>query len=415
MLPLGARLTPPVTDLGINFLGTGTEIEWSGPSNGALVWRSEVKNNISGEEALLLDGIVATNQDNRIWGGNFNYDPQTLFPIYPEYLTLTLPSPQGVSRVIIFSTEPDDQFCQLLDYNVQVLVGGAWQTVREVRSPMPPSMPVETYSTRLTTFADNARSHICEFPEVLTNKVRVEVLRVTLGSHVDEAVSNLVNKKYSNNDPGRFPISEIRVTGEQRAAITTYSAALSGSSAANARYFQVPSNADAPNRRCVVGVGNGRQIQRRVQGAGRGPQTGRRLKRLGLVASGGKLYFFVNSATGGDRALNNVSPIAGEWTILRVGRDMATNKIFCHVNGNGASTDYTKAVAVNNSPLYLGRGADPNTNFLNGSIDRVVFRKNGDVVSRYDFEDAADLGHDSVGQNHLTNVNGVTQTEGYNP
>ena len=67
------------------------------------------------------------------------------------------------------------------------------------------------------------------------------------------------------------------------------------------------------------------------------------------------------------------------------------------------------------SPAAFQIGRLQYSSYFTGKIGSVSFSKNGVLVAKYEFQDASNLGLDSVGTNNLTNNGNVTQTPGYTP
>ena len=106
--------------------------------------------------------------------------------------------------------------------------------------------------------------------------------------------------------------------------------------------------------------------------------------------------------------------VAGQWYHVRAFRVKSgpTNTINLQINdGAIASANVTGAVGATTARFSVGWFNNGSDLYLRGRADNIKIKRDSVIVAQYDFQNAANLGLDSVGSNHLTNINSVTQIE----
>ncbi len=194
-LAKGQEVAPPRIDFGPN-LAAGAEFTYSGSS--------------ASDMAILNDGIFQTihagNPDGgtdgkMIWQGDLLTLPQTL--------QVTLPRPRAVGRIIVFSVGPDNQFCALLDYDVECHDGKGWLTACKVRAPLPEGDAVQTPLCKAMSWEQDPNLSVAEFPPVTTDRLRLVVYRTTFGFYADDAA----RKACGSNMEGKLMLREVEIYG----------------------------------------------------------------------------------------------------------------------------------------------------------------------------------------------------------
>ena len=163
-----------------------------------------------GDFALLASGIMETVHAGHPSGGT---DGKAIWtgdlPALPQTLEMTFEQPQTVSRLLLFGVRPDNQFCALLDYDLECHDGKGWVTLQKVRTPLPESEAVETPQCRSVSWDKDENFHVSEFKPVTTNRLRLVVHRTTFGFFPDEAA-----RRASGSDmPGKLMLREVEIYG----------------------------------------------------------------------------------------------------------------------------------------------------------------------------------------------------------
>jgi hypothetical protein len=162
----GQDVGPTAIDYGKNLAKLAT-FHYSAPSDG--------------DFSLLTNGIFEaphpSDPHQKLWTGDM--------PTSPQYLEIDFAQPTAINRLIVFTAHADNPYCALLDYDIQVRVGNQWTTVQQVRSPCPPSDPVRTTDALATSWYLDQNLFENTFPPVTTDKLRLVVLRTTLGFMAD--------------------------------------------------------------------------------------------------------------------------------------------------------------------------------------------------------------------------------------
>ena len=165
-LAQGQQVTAPVLDYGRNYAPEAT-FAYSGKAKG--------------DVATLTNGLFEVTHAGNPWGPFWQGELKTA----PQTLDLTFPMARTVNRVVLYSVRADNPYCDLLDFDVQYDNGGKWVTLKEVRTPCPPSDPVRTAESGATTWYQDQNFALVEFPPVTTTKLRIVALRSTLGFQPD--------------------------------------------------------------------------------------------------------------------------------------------------------------------------------------------------------------------------------------
>lgn len=161
-----------------------------------------------GDAALLADGrmqvVHAGNPDGgtdgkKIWTGDI--------PSFPQTLEMTFARPETVARVLLFGVRADNQFCALLDFDLECHDGTKWVALEKVRTPLPPSDLVDTPQCKAVSWDRDENFFACEFGPVTTSRLRLVVRRTTYGFLADEAA-----RAASSSDlPPKLMLREVEV------------------------------------------------------------------------------------------------------------------------------------------------------------------------------------------------------------
>ena len=199
-LAKGQTLVPTIIDYGRNIAATAA-ITFAGDFTGDLAW--------------LTNGVLETwhggnplggTGGERIWTGA----PPT--PTAPRVLELRWPSPRAIHRVVVQGVEADNQFCALIDYDVQVeSAPGKWTTVDEVRVPLPATDVVRTAKTQANTWYVRSNRFAHEFAPIEASAVRLLVRRTTFGFAPDEAAAQTVRKAWNGCPPAATMLREVEI------------------------------------------------------------------------------------------------------------------------------------------------------------------------------------------------------------
>ena len=111
---------------------------------------------------------------------------------------MTFPGKRKVERVVVFGVRADNQYCALLDYDLQYHDGKDWVTIDAARAPCPPSDPVPTFTVKSTTWYLDHNFFVHQFAPVETKQLRLLVRRITRGCRVDMIGENSVNHRASD-------------------------------------------------------------------------------------------------------------------------------------------------------------------------------------------------------------------------
>ncbi len=175
------QITPIPIDFGPNLaLQAGVTASASGTGQHPLDKR--IDNNIK----KIINGVYEN------WYWNQQRDTQPWMDDtkgFPAWVEIDLPSPQKVSRVLVFSGNPWQWMASLLDYELQVDQSGKWVTVDRVSEPAR-TIKVYTSVTRTTvdSFATDRWIFQHSFKPVVTSKIRLLVHDTTWGGGATQDV-----------------------------------------------------------------------------------------------------------------------------------------------------------------------------------------------------------------------------------
>ena len=166
-----------------------------------------------GDLALLNNGVVETihaghpqggTDGKRIWQGRLPLGPNG--SIEPQTLELTWSLPQEIGKVILWGLRADNQFCALLEYDLQYHDGTDWVTLENVRPPLAPTEAVETSLSTANTWLLDDNLFVHEFRPVTTDRLRLVVRRSTYGFVPDDR-----SRAWGKAIEPRFMLREVEV------------------------------------------------------------------------------------------------------------------------------------------------------------------------------------------------------------
>ena len=213
-LPAGATVTFPKWDWGRNFAGEA-KFSYSAPATNPAAPEAKDKPNAAPgviaatpEDAvpnphnllpelltsdpykILTNGLLETHHNGDPLGGT-SKAPQFRGELasFPQTLDITFPSVRPISKVAIFSERGDNAFCALLDYDLQAWQNGEWKTVAQVRATFLPSTPANSFHTTSLTWMGDPNRYFHQFEKpIVTDKLRIVVLRTSFGFAPDDGV-----------------------------------------------------------------------------------------------------------------------------------------------------------------------------------------------------------------------------------
>jgi hypothetical protein len=157
--------------------------------------------------SLLNNGVLETihagnpnggTDGKKIWQGELNGAPQTL--------EMTFDAPRKIKHVVLYGVRPDNAFCALLDYDLQVLQGEQWKTMPQPRLKVPASDAVDTAGSKANIWMLDDNFSVYSFDAVTTSKIRLVVRRTSFGFLPDETV-----KAWGNQIPAKLMLREAEI------------------------------------------------------------------------------------------------------------------------------------------------------------------------------------------------------------
>ena len=190
-LSKGAALQPVKIDFGKN-LAPECKFTFTGTTK-------------SDAQKVLTNGLYEVSHAGSPWGPSFQGDMKPL--------EIALPANRRISRMLVFSVRADNPHSTLLDFDVQAHDGSDWKTVKEVRTPCPPSDIAASRDAAVHTWYNDQNFQVVEFQPVVTSKLRIVPVRSTYGFMTDENVFHVTKFKANSNQNLR--LREVEIYGEQ--------------------------------------------------------------------------------------------------------------------------------------------------------------------------------------------------------
>ena len=129
-------------------------------------------------------------------------------------LEFTFPYARRLSGAIIHGVQADNNFCALLDFDLEAEVDGKWKKVAEQRSKLTPSDVVVHGQNAGNNWYDGSYQFVPRFDAVETTKVRLVVHRTTQGFAADDAGTTILKQTWGGKGmPQKVMIREVRFFG----------------------------------------------------------------------------------------------------------------------------------------------------------------------------------------------------------
>lgn len=169
----GAKMSPIRADLGRNIAAQATW-KYTAASKGgeALLTNGELENFHEGNPRGGTDGA-------KIWSGEMPMNTRGEF--LPQTLEATFARPQSVSAIVLRGVRPDNQFCALLEYDLDYFDGNAWKSISKTRASWPASQEAATADATHAIWPDDSNLFVHLFPTVRALKLRLTARRVSFG------------------------------------------------------------------------------------------------------------------------------------------------------------------------------------------------------------------------------------------
>jgi hypothetical protein len=196
-LSAGQTVIPPNLDFGVNFAKDAT-YAYSGKSDSPA--------------SILTDGIFQICHGGNPWGNPWSGGyPGKTFDEDPQTLEMRFPEEREIGALLVFGNYADNPHSAILDYDLQTRDGDEWVTIEEVRTPCPPSDPVQTCICKAMTWHqdDNFLVHRFEQP-LKTDGLRLVIRRITRGFVADMIGETAMGWKASGEG---LEIREIEIYG----------------------------------------------------------------------------------------------------------------------------------------------------------------------------------------------------------
>ena len=125
-----------------------------------------------------------------------------------DQIVLTWGTAQTLSRVAVFSHEPDNVAGNLLSYDLDYWTGSAWVTLTKARRSCPPTTLAATLAATAIQWTDARCIFLHTFPTISTTKIRLNVRRCTYGLWADDVAMTAgqitITKQFSLRDLRAF-------------------------------------------------------------------------------------------------------------------------------------------------------------------------------------------------------------------
>ena len=191
----GQAIAPVPVDFGRNMAGEA-QFTYSQTSNGSF---SALTNGV-------MESIHAGNPNQNFWVGDMPSDPNTA-PI----LTVNFPTARPVSRTILYGINADNNYCALLNYDVQGWTGTAWVPLASVNTPCPASDSVASPDALADTWYMDQNMSVAQFTTVTVSKLRFIAKRVTAGFLPDAAAASACQTAWGGVFPQKLMLREVEI------------------------------------------------------------------------------------------------------------------------------------------------------------------------------------------------------------
>lgn len=143
---------------------------------------------------LLTNGITETFHDGspnggpggeKIWTGDLPLDSDGT--IIPQTLETDLGSVQIIDKIIVRGVRGDNQFCTLLDYDLEYFDGQGWRNIDSVRTSLPPSETAATADATHAIWTDDTNVFVHRFQPIVARRIRMIARRASFGFLPDQS------------------------------------------------------------------------------------------------------------------------------------------------------------------------------------------------------------------------------------
>ena len=134
--------------------------------------------------------------------------------IAPAVVTARFAAPQNVRTILLKGIRADNQHCALLDYDVEAEVGGNWQRVAGVKTPVPDSQLGGAMDTPLTSWSRDIADHVVTLPRAVNaSAIRITARRATRGLIPDQFAIEERRRLQTYEEPMSLDLAEIEIYG----------------------------------------------------------------------------------------------------------------------------------------------------------------------------------------------------------
>lgn len=149
---------------------------------------------------LINNGILETycaghpdggTDGKKIWQGDWPTDP-TAKPT----LEFAFRAPRRINAAMIIGVQADNNFCALLDYDLEAEIAGKWMKIAELRTPLTPTDIVDHGQNAGNNWYDGRHRFVHRFDPVEATKMRLVVHRTTQGFAADDAATTILKQTW---------------------------------------------------------------------------------------------------------------------------------------------------------------------------------------------------------------------------
>lgn len=243
-LAAGQSMVPLKLDFGRN-VAQGAAWKYSAPSKNG--------------DAILTNGVYETyhsgnpNGDTdgaKIWTGDLPLDAKG--QVIPQTLEASFGQAQLIDKVIVRGVRGDNQFCALLDYDLDFYDGREWKSIAQVRSTMPASEEATSADATHAIWMDDTNLFVHRFPAVRAERLRLVARRASFGFIPDDrakAWGNVIPPKLMLREFEAFaPTATAPIAARDRAVHAARRSASTSTSAASANAARLVAQAKMARR-----------------------------------------------------------------------------------------------------------------------------------------------------------------------
>ncbi len=134
--------------------------------------------------------------------------------LQPVVVTARWDAPQNVRTILLKGIRADNQHSALLDYDIEAEVGGQWQLLARVKTPVPPSELGGAMDTPLTSWSRDIADHVVQLPQtVRASAIRLTARRATRGIIPDQFAIEARRAFKAHEEPMSLDLAEIEIYG----------------------------------------------------------------------------------------------------------------------------------------------------------------------------------------------------------